>query len=255
MTREPGQDVGTRRAARRAAAARAGSSARSCAPRTRATAGRSARSAAGRGGGRITSACRVVSLRYGSTLTMKSSPANAPSSRSPFGADSTGLPAIVMSARTWPSPGVSISSARVATGSSPLTSGRPRTRLCHRPVRIRPPARGRRARGRGEREHRAAGPVEVAGQHVERRRPASWSSVPYSWVQVPMRPYTAARRRGGELPRQPRIRSGRHAVRPRHRLGREGPRRARAARRGRSRRGRTPQQVLGEQRVHEPKSR
>ena len=46
-----------------------------------------------------------------------------------FGADTAGLPAIVIRARTCPSPGVSISSARQATGSSPNVSASPRTRL------------------------------------------------------------------------------------------------------------------------------
>ena len=54
----------------------------------------------------------------------------------------TGLPATVTSARTWPSPGVSISSASVTTGSSPKTSGRPRTRLCQRPKRTPAPVPG-----------------------------------------------------------------------------------------------------------------
>ena len=46
-----------------------------------------------------------------------------------FGVDSTGLPATDRKARTWPGPSVSISSARQATGSSPIDSARPRTRL------------------------------------------------------------------------------------------------------------------------------
>ena len=53
----------------------------------------------------------------------------------PFGVLSAGLPAIVISARTCPSPGVSISSARQAAGSSPYTSGAWRTRLVRRPKR------------------------------------------------------------------------------------------------------------------------
>ena len=67
----------------------------------------------------------------------------AASRRAEFGVDTTGFPATVISARTWPSPGVSISSARPATGSSPNDSGSPRTRLCQRPMlapRPRPPA-------------------------------------------------------------------------------------------------------------------
>ena len=51
-----------------------------------------------------------------------------------MGVLSAGLPATVTSARICPSPGVSISSARHATGSSPNTSFAPRTRLCQRPI-------------------------------------------------------------------------------------------------------------------------
>ena len=76
-----------------------------------------------------------------------------------------------MSARIWPSPGVSISSASAATGSSPIVSGSPRTRLCQRPSCDAAAAAGRAGRvalpGGGAREHRAAGPVEVAGEHVQ----------------------------------------------------------------------------------------
>src|SRR6185436_8413922 len=53
----------------------------------------------GGAGGRITSACRVVSLMYGSTATMNSSDPNASSSRRPSGVDSTGFPATVTIAR------------------------------------------------------------------------------------------------------------------------------------------------------------
>ena len=60
-----------------------------------------------------------------STATMNSSPSSAASSRPPFGVDSTGLPARQTKARTWPSPGVSISSAMQTTGSSPSDSGIP----------------------------------------------------------------------------------------------------------------------------------
>jgi hypothetical protein len=56
---------------------------------------------------------------------MKSSSCSARLKRSPLGADSTGLVATVISARTWPSPGVSISSARQVMGNSPITSGAP----------------------------------------------------------------------------------------------------------------------------------
>src|SRR3954451_7151164 len=122
-----------------------------------------------------------------STLTMKSSCSSAAARRSELGVLTAGLPASVISARTWPSPGVSISSARHAAGSSPKTSPMPRTRLCQRPKAAprpeppAPPAPGRAGRVEGAdggaREHGAAGPVEVAGEDVEdvdepaRRRP------------------------------------------------------------------------------------
>ena len=84
----------------------------------------------------------------------------------------TGLPAIVISARTWPSPGVSISSARQATGqlaehlAEPAHARLPSGRSARRGPRPGSPLRVRRAGG-GRGEHRAAGPVEVAGEHVE----------------------------------------------------------------------------------------
>src|SRR5439155_200683 len=65
---------------------------------------------------------------YGSIATMNSSVASARSSRCPPGDDSTGLPALVTSARIWPSPAVSISSASTLIGSSPPNSGLPETR-------------------------------------------------------------------------------------------------------------------------------
>ena len=65
---------------------------------------------------------------------MKSRLSSAAASRAPPGADSTGLLATVISARTWPAPGVVISSARQVMGSSPKTSGAPLTRLAWRPV-------------------------------------------------------------------------------------------------------------------------
>ena len=66
---------------------------------------------------------------------MKSSVSTAASSAAASGVETQGLPATVTSARTWPSPGVVISSARPTTGSSPNTSGRPPTRLAQRPIR------------------------------------------------------------------------------------------------------------------------
>ena len=70
-----------------------------------------------------------------STETMKSSPSTAVSSAAASGVEISGLPAIVTSALTWPSPSVAISSLRQATGSSPKTSARSLTRLVQRPMR------------------------------------------------------------------------------------------------------------------------
>ena len=56
---------------------------------------------------------------------MNSSPPCARSRRPLFGVETTGFPPIVISARTCPSPGVSISSARQAAGSSPKISAEP----------------------------------------------------------------------------------------------------------------------------------
>ena len=127
---------------------------------------------------------------------MKSRPSRARSSRAPSGVDSTGLPALVISARTWPSPGVSISSASTPTGSSPNTSGAPRTRECQRPVRKplpRPPGpcvldAPAAARGNIAPPTRSRLPVSALSTSTSHE-----ASVPNSCVQVPMRPYTAAR--------------------------------------------------------------
>ena len=102
---------------------------------------------------------------------MNSSVSSAAARRCPPGDESTGLPATVISALIWPGPGVSISSARQVIGSSPKTSGAPLTRLRVAPggdaaadARL---AAGVVREGGRPREHRAAGLVEVAGEHVE----------------------------------------------------------------------------------------
>jgi hypothetical protein len=86
--------------------------------------------------------------------------------RPPFGFERAGLPAIVMSARICPSPGVSISSARHATGSSPNTSGVFADAARPAPEADALAAAGDAARVDGAdgglREHRAAVLVEVA---------------------------------------------------------------------------------------------
>ena len=56
-------------------------------------------------------------------LTMNSRSPNASASWCEFGVDNIGLPPTVMSERTWPAPGVRISSASTPAGYSPATSG------------------------------------------------------------------------------------------------------------------------------------
>jgi hypothetical protein len=99
-----------------------------------------------------------------STATHHSSLASASSRRAPPGVESTGLPAKISMPRTWPSPGVVISSARPATGNSPLISGSPLTRCVWRPWSPKPSSRALEHRADVERrvgEHRAAGDVEA----------------------------------------------------------------------------------------------
>jgi hypothetical protein len=96
-------------------------------------------------GGRITSAWRVVSVTYMSIATHHSSVASASSSRAPPGVDSTGFPAKTSMPRTWPGPGVRISSASPATGNSPFISGMPLTRWWKRPWSPKPSTRARRS--------------------------------------------------------------------------------------------------------------
>jgi len=131
-----------------------------------------------------------------SRLTMNSRLSSAAARRAPFGADSTGFVASVISARIWPGPGVSISSARQTIGNSPITSGAPRTRL-----RCRPSATPR---------PRPAGPLVFAANaaacgNIAPPGVSRWpvrmlststsqlASVPNSCVQLPMRAYRLAR--------------------------------------------------------------
>ena len=122
---------------------------------------------------------------------MKSRPSIARSSRPLFGVETTGLPAMQTSARTWPSPGVSISSASAATGSSPKCSGSPRTRLAQRPWRMPRPD----PPGPDEFFWPAAARVNIAPPSRSRFPVSTFTTstsqlawVPSSWVQVPMRP-------------------------------------------------------------------
>ena len=132
---------------------------------------------------------------------MKSSVSSAASRRAELGVLTTGLPASVNSARICPSPGVSISSASAAAGSSPKTSRQAAHAAAPAPeLRRRGRGRARRAcstRRRRGREHRAAGPVEVAGQHVAARRRASWPAcrTPACACRCARTPRPSARRR------------------------------------------------------------
>jgi hypothetical protein len=124
---------------------------------------------------------------------MKSTVSNASLNRGPSGADSTGLPAMVMTARTCPSPGVSISSASATAGISESTSGWPDTLLRQRPVANPRPGRG----GRGaEPIGGLANMTPPARSRLPVRMLTTSTSqlvrVPNSTVEVPMRPYTAA---------------------------------------------------------------
>jgi hypothetical protein len=141
--------------------------------------------------GRITSAWRLVSFTQLSTETMKSSSGSAASSRSASGALSTGLPAITISARVWPGPGVAISSARQETGTWPSTSGAPRTRDFQR-WKTKPSANS--GLGRLVSDH-ATGSAHILPPSRSRLPVNTFStstsheaSVPNSWLHSPIRP-------------------------------------------------------------------
>ena len=106
---------------------------------------------------------------------MKSRDASARSSRPESGVESTGLPATVISARIWPSPGVSISSASADDRELAEELGQPAHPAVPATEAHAPPDAGRRAGlrgagvrapGRGQGEHRATLPVEVARERV-----------------------------------------------------------------------------------------
>ncbi len=150
--------------ARRAAA----SSSRRCGSRGCTARRRSGRGRAPGSGGRITFgvARRLVEVDVDAHHEVERRRARGRAGRS-SASTPRGCRRCVTSARIWPSPGVSISSARHTTGSSPKNSGSPRTRDVRRPKRDAPPlarrAAGVAVAGRRLGEHRAAGPVEVAG--------------------------------------------------------------------------------------------
>ena len=127
---------------------------------------------------------------------MNSRVSSAAASRGPLGADSTGLLATVRSARTWPSPEVSISSARQVMGSSPYTSGAFETRLRRRPVATPFPVPGApmvlaaKAAALGNMAPPGASRWPVSALSTST---SQLLSEPKRCVQVPKRPYTAAR--------------------------------------------------------------
>ena len=172
--------------------------------------------------GRITCACREVSFSQLSTLIIASSIGSAASSRPASGADSAGFPAMTISPRTRPSPGVAISSARHEIGAWPSTSGALRTLVCQRPVRT------------GPRRRAVCAIVAIAGvgniaPPATSRWPVSTlttstaqeARVPNSWLHKPIRPYTTARSVCGEFARQAPDALGRHAAGVGHGLGAE----------------------------------
>ncbi|MNE60564.1 hypothetical protein D3C80_1557160 [compost metagenome] len=116
---------------------------------------------------------------------MNSKPSSACSNCRPLGVDNTGLPATVISARICPAPGVSISSARADTGSSPPYSGNADTRLCQR-LKCPPDVAATRS---------TAGSVHSTPPTRSRLPVARlinctshWHRVPKAWVETPMRP-------------------------------------------------------------------
>ena len=127
---------------------------------------------------------------------MNSSSSIAAERRSPFGDESAGLLATVISAFTWPSPGVWISSARQLMGNSPNTSGAPETRLLRLPVTTPLPEPAlpmvldcnAAALGNMAPPGSSKCPVRMLSTSTSQLH-----SVPYSCVQVPTRPYTTAR--------------------------------------------------------------
>ena len=139
---------------------------------------------------------------------MQSSWGRAASSRPESGAEITGLPQITTRALIWPSPGVSISSARHDSGTWPITSGAPRTRLVQRPIST-GSSRGRRAIDQAtglahiSPPSRSRLPVRAqitSGSHEAR--------VPNSWLQVPMRAYHTALSAAANRRARPRMDSG-----------------------------------------------
>ena len=173
---------------------------------------------------------------------MKSSVPSAASSRPAFGVLSTGLPAIVSSARTWPWPGVSISSASARDGQlAERPRAAPRTRLACR-------GRPRAAAAPGAPVVFAAPAAGVANIAPPGRSRLPVSALRTSTSQLAARAEALRRRAdpavdrgavgGGELAREPPDRRRRRCrSAPATSSGGDSRARARAPRRGRRRGG------------------
>src|SRR3954462_731565 len=197
-----------------------------------------------------------------STLTISDSRSSAAASCGPLGADSTGLVATEITAWICPSPGAVISSARQPIGNSPQTSGARDTRLIRRPIEIPLPRPGApvvlaanaAAFGNIAPPGSSRCPVRTLTTSI-----SQLASVPYSCVQVPIRPYTAARPPAASWWASPRIAAGSIPQRAATRSGAKSataassaasPSTCWASRPSRTRRG-EPAPPVGEQRVHD----
>ncbi|MCW2813963.1 MAG: hypothetical protein JWN84_1418 [Nocardioides sp.] len=118
---------------------------------------------------------------------MKSSESNASASPRPSGVESTGLPATVTIACTWPSPGSRISSAITDAGSSPANSGTSRTRLRQRSWRPGPAMRRPTVSTAGSVNIEPPGESKWPESRL-RQWIAHWHRVPKPWVETPIRP-------------------------------------------------------------------
>ena len=101
------------------------------------------------------------------------------------------MPATVSTARIWPSPGVSISSRKALTGSSPPNSGSSRTRLRQTSKWPRPtialPTMSIAGSVNSTPPSRSKLPVRMFRHWI-----AHWQIEPKPWVDRPIRPYAAA---------------------------------------------------------------
>ena len=105
-----------------------------------------------------------------------------------LGFEITGLAAMVSNARTCPSPGVSISSASVATGNSPMTSGNPFARLFQRPVLNPLPLEGMPTGSWAGMGNMAPPSLSIFPVKIFNTSTSQFARVPNCVTQVPMRP-------------------------------------------------------------------